>query len=239
MAGLDTNRGAKRAREAREALGLDAGAPLECVLSAVEGRCDVVVCALPEGVAGAYAGGVLWVNGGEVVRRQRFTLAHEFGHAWIGHDAALAVDTIATLSGRTTNPLEVQANAFAAEFLVPRAGVTERVDGGEPTLEDVVRLAALYGVSAPMMLVRFRQVRIGSAERLARLQREVDAGEHVALFDFLGLEPIDDALEGIERLPYLSPRLRGSLLDAVVHGDAAASPELAGALDRIMRPGRR
>ena len=87
----------------------------------------------------------------------------------------------------------MQANAFAAEFLVPRVGVTGRVDG-EPTLEDVVRLAALYGVSAPMMLVRFRQVRIGSAERLARLQREVDAGEHVTLFDILGLEPIDDAL---------------------------------------------
>jgi hypothetical protein len=237
VAGLDTNRGAKRAREAREALGLDAGAPLECVLRAVERRCDIVVCTLPDGVAGAYAGGVVWVHGGEFVRRQRFTLAHEFGHAWIGHDAALAVDTIATLSGRTTNPLEVQANAFAAEFLVPRAGVTGRLDG-EPTLEDVVRLAALYGVSAPMMLVRFRQVGIGSPERIARLQREVDAGEHVTLFGFLGLEPIDDALERIERLPYLSPRLRGSLLDAVVHGDAAASPELAGALDRIMRPAR-
>ena len=195
------------------------------------------MCALPEGVAGAYAGGVVWVNGDEVVRRQRFTLAHEFGHAWIGHDAALAVDTIATLNGRTAEPLEVQANAFAAEFLVPKAGVTGRVDG-EPTLEDVVRLAAEYGVSAPMMLVRFRQVRIGSAERLARLQREVDAGEHVALFDFLGLEAIDDSLARVERLPYLSRRLRGSLLDAVVHGDAAASPELAGALDRLMRPGR-
>ena len=36
--GEDSNRGAKRAREARAALGLDPAAPLECLLSTVEQR---------------------------------------------------------------------------------------------------------------------------------------------------------------------------------------------------------
>ena len=83
---------------------------------------------------------ILWVNGNQYAPRQRFTLAHEFGHAWIGHDGRLEADTVETLSGRTCNPLEVQANAFAAEFLVPKGGL-DRFES-EPTLEDVVALAA-------------------------------------------------------------------------------------------------
>src|SRR4051794_14167342 len=127
MASIDTNRGAKRAREARRALGLPADAPLPCLLSVVEERAGqpVIVAALPTHVAGAcYRSGdsaVLWVNGGQGLGRQRFTLAHELAHAWCAHDGAAGVDTVETLSGRTTNPYEIQANAFAAEFLVPRA----------------------------------------------------------------------------------------------------------------------
>jgi hypothetical protein len=235
VAGLHSNRGAKRAREARAALGLDPEAPLPCLLSLVERRCPVIVAALPDGIAGACSDGLLWVNGAEFVARQRFTLAHEFGHAWIGHAARLAVDTDETLT-YTTDPLEIEANAFAAELLVPKAGLRERV-AGEPTLEDVVRIAVEYGVSTPMLLVRLKQNKLGSQERLERLQREVDAGEHSVVFDWLALAPHEDRLARVGRLPYLSPSLRGSLLDAVVHGDAAASPELAAALERLMRPG--
>jgi len=236
VAGRDANRGAKRAREARAALSLDERSPVACVLSAVESRADVIVCSLPEGVAGACVDGVLWVNGDEVARRQRFTLAHELGHHWIGHDASLEVDTVETLSGRTTNPFEIQANAFAAEFLVPRAGLS--VDGA-PTLEDIVRLAALYGVSAPMMLVRFRQLRIGSAAQAERLQAEIDAGEHVRLFDWLGLPAVDDRLARLVELPYLSPALRGSLLEAAVRGESGVPGWLTSAVDRVMRPALR
>ena len=95
MASLDSNRGAKRAREAREALGLDAAAPLEDILDVVEAQKPVIVAAMPDGVAGACVGGqILWVNGNQYAPRQRFTLAHEFGHAWIGHDGRLEPDTV-------------------------------------------------------------------------------------------------------------------------------------------------
>ncbi len=132
MAGVDSNRGAKRAREARAALGLDPAAPLADILDVVEAQKPVIVAAMPDGVAGAcFAGQILWVNGNQYAPRQRFTLAHEFGHAWIGHDGRLEPDTVETLNGRTSNPYEIQANAFAAEFLVPKAGLgslRERAD---------------------------------------------------------------------------------------------------------------
>jgi hypothetical protein len=228
MAGLDTNRGAKRAREARVALGLDPAAPLEDVLDVVEARVPVIVAALPEGVAGACAGGVLWVNGHQFAPRQRFTLAHEFGHAWIGHDGRLAVDSFDTLSGRTSNPLEVQANAFAAEFLVPKAGL-DRFER-EPTLEDVVGLAGDYGVSAPAMVIRLEQCKLASPARIGRLRREVDDGLH----GYLRVAPLHDRLARIDGLPYLSPPLRGSLLEAALRGEAPVDRDVAEAIDRLM-----
>jgi hypothetical protein len=56
MSGLDRNRGAKRAREAREALGLRADAPLDCLLTAVEERAGLPVV----GGGGAAHGGGGW-----------------------------------------------------------------------------------------------------------------------------------------------------------------------------------
>jgi hypothetical protein len=234
VAGIDSNRGAKRAREARVALGLDPAAPLDDVLDTVETRSPVIVAALPDGVAGACAGGVLWVNGDQFAPRQRFTLAHEFGHSWIGHDGRLEVDSFETLSGHTRNPLEVQANAFAAEFLMPKAGLDQFES--EPTLEDVVTLASDFGVSAPAMVIRLEQCGLGSPARLARLRREVDEGLH----GYLRVEPRGDRLERIESLPYLSLSLRGSHLDAALRGDAPADPALAAAIERLVTPrGRR
>src|SRR4051812_32274125 len=54
MASLHTNRGAKRAREARTAFGLDPAAPLSCLLTVVEERAGVplILRAMPEDVAG-------------------------------------------------------------------------------------------------------------------------------------------------------------------------------------------
>src|SRR4051794_10617511 len=112
MPGLDYNRGAKRAREAREALGLDAASPVACLVAVGEQRYTVGIVDLPDGIAGAcYRQGetaVLWVNGTQALPRQRFTLAHELGHAWCLHDGTLEPDTIETLSGKTSNPYEIQ-----------------------------------------------------------------------------------------------------------------------------------
>src|SRR5437660_7882459 len=158
MPSLDTNRGAKRAREARERFGLDDVSPVPCILNLVEERAGlpVIVGALPQHVAGAVwrngVGSIVWVNGKQSVERQRFTIAHELGHVCCGHEGT-AIDTDATLSGATRDSHEVQANAFAAELLAPRAGVKGMIDV-EPNLQDVVRLAAHFGISSVAALYR-------------------------------------------------------------------------------------
>ena len=96
--------------------GLGQDGPLEDILRGVEqdGGAYVVVLELPEDVAGAYVKRpqmpLLVVNGREWVTRQRFTLAHEFGHFRMGHDGV--VDRQVSMSGYDHDPCEVEANAF-------------------------------------------------------------------------------------------------------------------------------
>jgi Zn-dependent peptidase ImmA (M78 family) len=138
MAGRDTNIGAKRARETRAELELAPADPCPCILTAVEEHLGVpvVIATLPQKIAGCCWRDrdrvVLWVNGTQAPVRQRFTLAHELGHVRCRHDMAVAADTFETLAGKTTDSREIQANAFAAEFLAPAEGVRAMRDG-EPT----------------------------------------------------------------------------------------------------------
>lgn len=224
MASKDTNVGAKRARQTREALGLDPGAPLECVLTLVESALEVpvVIAALPTGIAGCcWRDGervVLWVNGTHAPVRQRFTLAHELGHLRCGHDGAIPVETFTTLGGKATDSREVQANAFAAELLAPAAGVKAMVDGIEPGLDDVVRIAAAHGISTIAALYRLNS--LGLTGRYEELATAIGNGEHEAVWDRLDAKPAADGIAAIGpgALPWLSSALRGSALAAVVGG---------------------
>ena len=240
MPSLHSNRGAKRAREARAALTDDAAAPLECVLSVAEDAMEtpVIVAEMPEAVAGACcrngSWAVVWVNGSHGLPRRRFTLAHELGHVWIGHEVGVEVDDLRTLSGATTSPLEVEANAFAAEFLVPAAGLRERVNGS-PSLDDVVMLAADYGVSAIMLTYRLKQLELAQPRWVRRLEEEIAEDLHRQAYERLEPPAPEDGLSRIEALPYLSPTLRGSLLDAALNGSAAVDRGTGAAIDRLLR----
>jgi Zn-dependent peptidase ImmA (M78 family) len=220
MPGKDTNIGAKRARDARSELGLDAAAPLDCLLTTVEERAGlpVVVARLAPDVAGCcFRDGpraLLWVNGEQAVVRQRFTLAHELGHVRCRHGGTL-VDSPAMLAGDTHDPREVQANAFAAEFLAPRAGVVEVVElvDGEPGLSTVVATAERFGISAIAAL--YRLATLGLTTRLERLRGEIEQGLH----EHLRQAPDHaDALAAILELPRLPA---GSALAALLRGDVS------------------
>ena len=240
MPSLHSNRGAKRAREARAELTDDAAAPLECVLTVAEVALElpVIVTELPEPVAGACcrngAGAVVWVNGAHSLPRQRFTLAHELGHVWIDHEVGTEVDDLTTLGGGTTNPLEIEANAFAAEFLVPAAGLRWRV-GASPSLDDVVVLAAEYGVSAIMLTYRLKQLELARPRWIRRLEEEIGEDLHRRAYERLEPPTREDGLSRIEALPYLSPALRGSLLDAALNGRAAVDRGTGAAIERLLR----
>jgi Zn-dependent peptidase ImmA (M78 family) len=215
---LDSNRGAKRAREARADLHLDPTAPLDCILTVVEERAQlpVVVAHMGESVAGACwrmdGAAIVWVNGRQPKTRQRFTLAHELGHVRCGHEAKVDVDTVETLN-RTDKPVEVQANAFSAEFLLPRAAVKEAFEQ-PPRLDEVVELAARYGVSAYVALFSLQGANVIDAPHAKRLRQEIDNGA----LRWLEAEPLDDRLERIAELPYTSPALKGSVLASLLTG---------------------
>jgi Zn-dependent peptidase ImmA (M78 family) len=248
MPGRHTNRGAKRAREARAELGLGETEPAGCLLTLVEERLriPVGVALFPDAVAGCcwHDGGrtMLWINGRHAVVRRRFTLAHELGHVRCGHGAGVPVDTPATLGDVTEDARELEANAFAAELLMPLAGV-EGLVGGEPTLEDVVRIAARYGVSAIAALYRLNA--LGLTRRYRTLRGELAEDLHLGVRERLAPEPYDDALArlGPYDLPRLSPLVHAGGLAAVMDGAASVgdvaeaagvrAERLAGAVARI------
>lgn len=237
MPGRDTNIGAKRAREVREQLGIAADAPVACILRAVEAELGlpVVVAELPEEIAGACWRGdrgeaLLWVNGTQAVVRRRFTLAHELGHVRCGHDHGLPVETFETLSGASTDSREVQANAFAAQLLMPAAGV-ERMVAGEPTLEDVVGIAARYGVSSIAAVYRLNTLGLASRRRYERLRREVEERLADELWKQLAPPPFEDALGALAEaeLPRLSPQLAAGGLDSLARRGASVAAVAAAA----------
>ncbi len=234
MAGRDTNIGAKRARDARKELGIDATAPLGCVLTVVERDLGlpVVIAALPPGIAGCCWRDaddvVLWVNGTQAAVRQRFTLAHEVGHVRCGHDHDVPVETFETIGGKSTDAREVQANAFAAELLAPADGIRATLES-EPSLEDVVLIAARYGISAIAALYRLNT--LGLTARYDALKQEIAGGLHVALYEWVAPEVVVDAIAAIDpaALPRLSPALDRSALAAIAGGVASVAVAAAAA----------
>ena len=227
MAGLDRNTGAKRARQARADLGYTREGPLPDLLDAVEDRggANVVVLALPAGVAGAYIARpqcpLLFVNGHQALARQRFTLAHEFGHHRMGH--ASVVDEQRAISGQLHDPQEVRANAFAAEFLMPRDAVGawgRKHVHGAVSLEHVLLLAFEYGVSAQAARYALQTAGVlTDGRRCTQLDEEISAELHVELAQRLGLQPPQDELADVAgRLPRIPSALRSSALSALLVG---------------------
>ena len=213
MPGEDTNRGAAAARAARARHGLSPDRPLPCVLTAVETleRVPVVLAPLPAGFAGAYLrrGGrpLIFVAQDGPVARRRFSLAHELGHHCLAHPRQ--ADTWEGMRIGERHPHETQANAFAAEFLAPKAGILDHLaELGDPPieLEAVVRLAARFGTSCEAMRYRLWTCEVIDDEQQAdRLDDELRADEHTLLADALGVRWPQDRMADLKdvrlRLP--------------------------------------
>lgn len=112
---------------------------------------------------------VIVVNKHHNHHRQRFTIAHEVGHAGL-HDSDTYLDGLATLrfrdgkSATGTDTEEREANGFAAALLMPAEWVRSRfvslVAGHRPIAESeaIADLAAEFDVSEQAM--RFRLVNL-------------------------------------------------------------------------------
>lgn len=88
--------------------------------------------------------------------RQRFTLAHEIAH-YVLHRGRIGdgVTDNALYRSSLSEPIERQANRYAAIVLMPRELVRERWKTGSRTAE---ALARDFGVSVPVAEIRMREL---------------------------------------------------------------------------------
>ena len=153
------------AHTVRGALGLDRG-PVDNLVQALESTGAVVMTvelggprldALSDWVPGRRP--VLLVNRHAPGDRQRFTLAHETGHA-VMHDAP-------------GEHAETQADRFAAELLMPAADIQAALT--QPTLERLLALKAQWRVSAAALLRRAYTLGLINDHSYRRLNTEMSA----------------------------------------------------------------
>jgi Zn-dependent peptidase ImmA (M78 family) len=95
---------------------------------------------------------IIGVNALHHPNRQRFTIAHELAHhelhpehlsGEVHVDKAFRVLMRDDVASQGSDRLEIQANAFAAELLMPHAFLKELVDPAGLDLDDDARLEAL------------------------------------------------------------------------------------------------
>jgi Zn-dependent peptidase ImmA (M78 family) len=107
---------------------------------------------------------IVGVNSLHAPNRQRFTLAHEIGHVVLHRhilEGAVHVDRVLLRdrnSSAGTDSLEIQANAFASELLMPTDVLDTLLGGRQVVLDDDEEVAALakkFRVSESAMRFRF------------------------------------------------------------------------------------
>lgn len=109
---------------------------------------------------------VMYVNQDDASNRQKFTIAHELGH-WLLHEDEIrtnperAVLFRMAIGESNKDPIEQQANAFAAELLVPM-DMFEKVK-----FKSVKELAELFEVSQDV--IGYRKV---ASENVARVKAD-------------------------------------------------------------------
>lgn len=159
---------AKAEREARRLLA-ETGSDVPVDVDAVAGFLDLKVVEedLEDSVSGMLVvndgHGVIGVNGHHHANRRRFTTAHEIGHYLLHRKgASVFVDAAPTffrddVSSAGTDRQEIEANAFAAELLMPKERLCERIDGMALDLYDdttVQKLARSFGVSTQALTIK-------------------------------------------------------------------------------------
>jgi Zn-dependent peptidase ImmA (M78 family) len=154
------------------------------------------------------------INRDHSALRRRFSLAHEYAHVLIDRDRSGAISRAENRS----ELLEVRANAFAAELMMPAEGVAQFVralgKGGasraqmavfdetevvqveqrsapgsqDIQLDDVALLAHHLGVSRISALYRLKNLRLIDERELPELKAQEDSGAGKSIADFLAAD---------------------------------------------------
>ena len=118
---------------------------------------------------------VIGVNSRHAPTRQRFTVAHEIGHILIHEGRPVFIDRFVRVNFRDgeSGTEEVEANAFAAELLMPQTFIYAAADRAllrhpEYTAEELARvLARQFEVSPAAMQYRLINLEVLNAYSLA------------------------------------------------------------------------
>jgi Zn-dependent peptidase ImmA (M78 family) len=165
----------KQALKAWEAFG--SPVPVNVDAFASQLHIDVMYEALEQDVSGMMVtredgSVVIVVNQEHAENRQRFSVAHELGHYFLHRDISpIFVDSKKVfyrdgVAAGGTNPQEIEANAFAAELLMPESKIRElfpdRLSLMDMDMDMVDYAAKLFKVSTAA--VSFRLIRLGLLE---------------------------------------------------------------------------
>lgn len=113
--------------------------------------------------------GIIGVNATHPITRRRFTIAHELGHFLLHADGVhvderIPLNPIGLRYGSTSqsaDPKEIEANAFAADLLMPLSLLRkEALPSDFGADDDIARLAARYDVSVQAMTIRLTTLRL-------------------------------------------------------------------------------
>ena len=179
MAGLDAVQVATElASTERNRLGLGDG-PLLGLRELLDDEVGLRIFALelPPSVAGAFIyaeplGGCVAVNRKHPLERQRWTLAHEYGHFLTNRGGG---EVTILRKWERVPAHERFADSFAAEFLMPQSGLRrrflelQRARGGKVTPADLMQLKSVYQVSFEALVLRSEELHLlprGGGERL-------------------------------------------------------------------------
>ncbi|MFD7656000.1 helix-turn-helix domain-containing protein [Actinosynnema sp. NPDC059797] len=186
------------ATEERNRLGLGDG-PLQLLREVLEVEVGLRIffLDLPSKVAGLFIhvdplGGCVGVNRNHPPERRRWTMAHEYAHYLASRDRP----EVTRLGAGRISDTERFAEAFAANFLMPRNGVVRRFhelkqdNGGQATPATLVQLAHTYRVSVQALCLRLESlelIKVGTWDRLKDNKFQPRAAA-----DMLNLSPVPD-----------------------------------------------
>lgn len=174
---------------------------------------------LPENISGLMlsdinVGVFVVINREHPSLRRRFSMAHEYAHVLIDRDRSGAISR----SENRAELLEVRANAFAAEFIMPAEGVMHFVQalgkGGPSRLQmavfdeadaihveqraspgsqdiqihDVALMAHHFGVSRISAIYRLKNLRMINERGFLQLKSQEESGAGRAVADFLAAD---------------------------------------------------
>lgn len=160
----------KPAAKAREVLSKHGGVDLPVRVERIADRVGASISFEPfDGdVSGvAYRNGkqlLIGINSRHPLTRQRFSIAHEIGHLLLHEGRPMTVDKEMRVNRRdrtsslATDAEEIEANAFAAELLMPahrvRVELERCLEEGKSSRSVVQHMAAAFDVSKQAMMIR-------------------------------------------------------------------------------------